>query len=611
MTYKSKGCFVLVFLCFSFCFTFCQNKKLVDSLIIEYYSGSYEEDELDILTKIVSEETNPDKQLEFSELLISKASIDSSFSYLYTGYLQKGNSHYYKGNNAEALNSYFKSLKYANRTNDERGIASLMISIADTYNVMDNSNNAEIYYNKGIRQLRKINDSVKIATALLNAGDYYFNSGKLDSSLAYTKESEIIFLKINHPIGQAYSLGNKGMIYAQQNKDILAEQSINAAITILEELQDYYPISVYFTYMSDIYMRNNNFQLALNYAKRSLDLATTYGLKEQISEANLKLSELHDMQGDQILSYKYYKEHIVYRDSVKNLKSVQEMANLRTDYEVSQNQIKADYEISQKQIEVNLLNEQKKSQRIAVIAISIALILIGIVAFGLFRRNKFIQRTKRIIEEEKERSDKLLLNILPRETAQELKEKGKVKAKKHDSVSVLFSDFKGFTSYSENLSPEDLVETVDFYFSKFDQIIERHGLEKIKTIGDAYMCVGGLENSKENHAQNAVNAAFEIASFVEKTKNDMSASGLTFDIRIGINSGPVVAGVVGTKKFAYDIWGDTVNIASRMESASEPGKVNISDTTFKKIKDKWTCEYRGEIQVKNKGAMKMYFVNSH
>jgi len=205
------------------------------------------------LTKIVSEETNPDRQLEFSELLISKASIDSSFNYLYTGYLQKGNAHYYKGNNAEALDSYFKSLEYANRTNDERGIGSLMISIADTYNVMDNSNNAQIYYNKGIQQLRKVNDSVKIATALLNAGDYYFNSGKLDSALIYTKESEVIFRKINHAIGQAYSLGNKGMIYAEQNKDILAEQNINAAIAILEELQDYYPISVYFTYMSDIY----------------------------------------------------------------------------------------------------------------------------------------------------------------------------------------------------------------------------------------------------------------------------------------------------------------------------------------------------------------------
>jgi adenylate cyclase len=323
----------------------------------------------------------------------------------------------------------------------------------------------------------------------------------------------------------------------------------------------------------------------------------------------LKLSELYDRKGNQVLSYKYYKDHITFRDSVKNLESVQEMADLRTNYEVSQNQIKADYEISQKQIEVNLLNKQKKTQRIAVIASAIALLLIGLLAIALFRRNKFIEITQKVIEEEKDRSDNLLLNILPEETAKELKDNGKVKAKKYNAVSVLFSDFKGFTSYSKNLSPEALVETINFYFSKFDEIIEKYGLEKIKTIGDAYMCAGGLNYNNEDHSQKMLLAAFEIAAFVEKTKQDETASKLNFDIRIGINTGPVVAGVVGTKKFAYDIWGDTVNVASRMESMSEPGRINISENTYKIIKNTWACEYRGEIEAKNRGAMKMYFVN--
>ncbi len=229
-------------------------------------------------------------------------------------------------------------------------------------------------------------------------------------------------------------------------------------------------------------------------------------------------------------------------------------------------------------------------------------------AIGLYRRNTFIRKTKQIIEEEKERSDALLLNILPEETALELKEKGKVKAKKYDSVTVLFTDFKGFTSYSEKLSPEALVETIDFYFSKFDAIIEKYGLEKIKTIGDAYMCAGGLHDEETDHASRMVMAAMEIASFVEETKNDVVASELTFDIRIGLNSGPVVAGVVGTHKFAYDIWGDAVNVASRMESMSEPGKINISEDTFALIKDEFNCEYRGEIEAKNRGSLKMYFV---
>jgi len=349
--------------------------------------------------------------------------------------------------------------------------------------------------------------------------------------------------------------------------------------------------------MSDIYVRKNDFPTALNYAQRSLALATQYGLKDQISDANLKLSELYEDAGDLATSYKYYKEHIVYRDSVKNIETVQQMANQRTNYEVSQ-----------KQTEVDLAEQREKNQRNMTIGTAIALLLIGIMAIGLYRRNNFIRKTKQIIEEEKERSDKLLLNILPEETALELKEKGKVKAKKYDAVTVLFSDFKGFTSYSEKLSPEALVETVDFYFSKFDAIIKKHGLEKIKTIGDAYMCAGGLHDNEKDHASRMVLAAMEIAAFVEETKNDMAASKLTFDIRIGINTGPVVAGVVGTNKFAYDIWGDAVNVASRMESNSEAGKINISENTYELIKDGYDCTFRGEIEVKNRGSLKMYFV---
>ena len=220
-----------------------------------------------------------------------------------------------------------------------------------------------------------------------------------------------------------------------------------------------------------------------------------------------------------------------------------------------------------------------------------------------------MKKTNTIIAYEKQLSDDLLRNILPEKTAEELKEHGEVKAQKFDLVSVLFTDFKGFTSYSTNLSPEVLVETIGFYFSKFDAIIEKHGLEKIKTIGDAYMCAGGLPFPTDDHAENMVKAAMEIAEFVAETKKNVKATEMNFDVRIGINTGPVVAGVVGAKKFAYDIWGDTVNIASRMESNSEPGKINISENTYALIKDQFDCEYRGELDVKNKGVMKMYFVN--
>ena len=203
----------------------------------------------------------------------------------------------------------------------------------------------------------------------------------------------------------------------------------------------------------------------------------------------------------------------------------------------------------------------------------------------------------------------MLLNILPEQTAEELKDKGKVQAKRFDSVSVMFTDFKGFTAYSDKLSPEELVDSIDFYYSKFDDIIEKHGLEKIKTVGDAYMCAGGLPFPTPDHPVKMLEAALEIAEFVKESKKLDPDDMTRFDIRIGINTGPVVAGVVGNKKFAYDIWGDTVNIASRMESNSEPGKINISENTYQLIKDQFKCTYRGEIEAKNKGMMKMYFVD--
>jgi class 3 adenylate cyclase len=264
-------------------------------------------------------------------------------------------------------------------------------------------------------------------------------------------------------------------------------------------------------------------------------------------------------------------------------------------------------DLLEKDSQIQKLKEKKQQNIIYATAISLVLILI--ITIGFYRRYKFIKKTNGIIEEEKNRSNQLLLNILPEETALELKRSGKVQAKKFDSVTVLFADFEGFTKYSENLAPEKLVESIDFYFSKFDTIMDKYNLEKIKTVGDAYMCAGGLPFPTKDHAHKIVLAALEIVQFVEDSKNVNSENQTRFEIRIGINTGPIVAGVVGIKKFSYDIWGDTVNIASRMESNSEAGKINISAFTYNIIKNDFDCKYRGEFEVKNKGKMKMYFVN--
>jgi class 3 adenylate cyclase len=227
----------------------------------------------------------------------------------------------------------------------------------------------------------------------------------------------------------------------------------------------------------------------------------------------------------------------------------------------------------------------------------------------LGRAHKQVEERTEELVIEKKKSDELLLNILPADTANELKATGTAKAKNYKSVTVLFADFKGFTSISEKLSPEKLVNELNYFFSEFDRITQKYNLEKIKTIGDAYMCAGGLPNTNETHAKDVVAAAQEMMAVINKYVTENLNNNTLYEIRIGINTGPVVAGIVGLKKFAYDIWGDTVNIASRMETCSEPGFINISGTTYELVKDKFTCTYRGKIHAKNKGEIDMYFVN--
>jgi class 3 adenylate cyclase len=213
------------------------------------------------------------------------------------------------------------------------------------------------------------------------------------------------------------------------------------------------------------------------------------------------------------------------------------------------------------------------------------------------------------LEAEKRRSEQLLLNILPLEVADELKNRGKVEPVNYESVSVLFTDFKGFTQLSEQLTPKELVDELDYCFSYFDEIIEKHNLEKLKTIGDSYMAAGGIPTLNTTHAIDTVLAALEIQAFMQQRQEQkMRNNSPYWEIRIGIHSGPLMAGVIGQKKFAYDVWGDTVNTASRMESSGVAGKINISQSTFELIKNYFECDYRGKLPAKNKGELDMYLV---
>ena len=261
--------------------------------------------------------------------------------------------------------------------------------------------------------------------------------------------------------------------------------------------------------------------------------------------------------------------------------------------------------------EAELSSQQAEALRNILALVVVFSLIISLLFYLRFRAKKRtaneLLRSKAIIEAEQERSNRLLLNILPAAIAEELKVKNKVAAQKYDQATVMFVDFAGFTNLSEILSPERLVEELDFCFSNFDRIIGQYRVEKIKTIGDAYLCASGLSDHNDDPA-NIIRAALEIQDFLLDLKAKRLNQGLPyFEARIGIHTGPVVAGVVGETKFAYDIWGDTVNIAARMEQSCEIGQVNVSDDTFDRARYQFEWQYRGKIAAKNKGMLDMHY----
>ncbi len=381
-----------------------------------------------------------------------------------------------------------------------------------------------------------------------------------------------------------------------QNKLDSAEYNIQQSAAIKDSTN--LMTNSYFGYLTPGYfhalikLRQNKYDEAIGLLKSEIQELFKVNLRPLVLRNYLLLNNAYKLSGD-----------------FKNA------TNILEQYITLQSQIIADenksrsasYETEQK---INILNIQQERQQVEIDRQKLIknLIASGLVLVFLFSIITLVQRNR--ISKEKNRSDNLLLNILPLETAEELKSKGSADAKHYDEVTVMFTDFKNFTQATEKLSASELVKEIHHCYSRFDEIITKYNLEKIKTIGDSYMCAGGLPVPNNTNAIDTVNAALEMQQFFSQHLVANSLLGNAgVGLRIGCHTGPVVAGIVGIKKFAYDIWGDTVNIASRMESSGEAGKVNISGETYNRVKGQFKCIHRGKILAKNKGDVDMYFID--
>ncbi len=490
----------------------------------------------------------------------------------------------------------------------------------------------------------------------LRIGDFYAGDTDWKTAGKYYKYAYSYTKKKNKTVGAraAFKMGISLKRMAESGKYSLDEEQqfyedayswLKKAVNLYasSRLNGSYEYVQALTELGDIQFYRGENQRSVNNLKTALALAQ----KNKFFDLAFRISKLLKMDYESLKDpagmayyqsiYDYYNDYFITKDSViRQFKAIQE---LEVQKEEQEKDLKAKEEIIQErqnqldqQLEIARLNRerilaQERMQRYMywVIGIILVLLIIAVIFYAYMRRakkkleskNREILRQQRMLErrqeelrKEKEKSDKLLLNILPKPVAEELKKTGRVKPRHYRHVTVLFSDFKGFTDYASKMPAPKMISELETCFTAFDKIIAKYNLEKIKTIGDGYMCAGGVPLVNNTNPLDAANAALEMVDFMKRRRQQkMLRNEPYFEIRIGINTGPVIAGVVGKDKFAYDIWGDTVNLASRLESGGEEWRVNISKTTYNHIFDKFYFTYRGKIEVKNKGLVEMYFLD--
>jgi class 3 adenylate cyclase/Tfp pilus assembly protein PilF len=596
--------------------------------------------------------SNPDKALVLSDTLFEFSKKSGKKKVMASALNMKGLAFYNKGDYLKAIHDHEGSLKIQNEIGNDYGAATSLNNIGMTYQSQGNYINGLKYYQESLKKYKEIGNNYGIALVLGNIGNIYNSLSDFINAMDYQQKSLVIREKIGDKRGIANTLNNVGIIHSQQGDYLKALDYYQRSLKIRESIGDQMGIATSLKNISGIiYYNQSNYIDALDYQKRSLKIFQEMGSKDQMANSlnqigtiyfeqryynkaidnckkGLRISEeLNDIieqnksceclyntykaLGNGNKALVYHEQMLVLNDSLKTEETAKKLQRMEfTKLVLADSLVQVQKNLKVEMAHQTEVRKKDKNKNIALGAGIFFLLLAG----GFYSRWRYVKKSKTVIEKEKDRSDNLLLNILPAEIAEELKEKGSADARDFDLVSILFSDFKGFTQVSEKLSAKELIAEINHCFMAFDHICEKHGIEKIKTIGDAYMAAGGLPVPSKDSIKNTVLAALDMQSFISNLiieKDELNE--MSFKMRLGIHTGPVVAGIVGVKKFQYDIWGDTVNTASRMESSGEIGKVNISEGTYALLKDdpEFNFESRGKIEAKGKGEMEMYFVETN
>ena len=517
------------------------------------------------------------------------------------------------GDLPKALEQLQRSLRIDTGLGNKEGLAGTYNNIGNIHTELGDLPKALDHYMRSAALYEELDQTKGRAQALMNLGVTHLEMGEREKALDEFQESLALYRVMGRKLETGMALNNLGRTYGRLDRRKEARNALDSALVIFTELGSKRQMARSRYYIGDLLLQEGRDREAVAQCKVGLALAHEAGLALQRKECSECLMLAYERLGELPNAFRAQKEFMQVGDSLEELNNSEEVMRLEMlrrfqDKQIADSLVTVRERYDEQLAYEKQLGSEREQRNFFLFSGMGVLVLAG----GLWGRLRYTRRSRAAIQKEKDRSDDLLHNILPEEVALELKTKGHTDAKHFDQVTILFSDFKGFTQVSEQLSPAELVEELNVCFKAFDAIMETYRVEKIKTIGDAYMAAGGVPDARDGSVKDTVLAALAMQAFMVDRFISRGKQGLpAFQMRVGIHTGPVVAGVVGTKKFQYDIWGDTVNTASRMESSGEVDKVNLSADTYALLQDvvEFAFVPRGNVAAKGKGALEMFFVH--
>ncbi len=511
-----------------------------------------------------------------------------------------------------ALKHLQQSLRIDLELDNKEGLAGTYNNIGNIHTELQDLQKALEHYAKSAALAEVLDSDKGRAQALMNLGATHLAMGERIVALDEFKRSLQLYRKLGRKLETGMAFNNLGRCYTELGRHAEAHAALDSAQVLFDALQNKRLLARNLYYRGSLHLQLRDARSARNACETGVALARAAGLDQQRKECSECLMLAYEQLGDLPMAFRAQKEFLQVSDSLDALNNGREVLRMDLQRQFQDRQIADSLSNARQRYERDLAYQRElgrqREQRNLSLFIGGAVLL---TALGLWNRLRYTRRSRALVQRERDRSDELLNNILPEEVAAELKLKGHAETKSFGEVTILFTDFQGFTQVSERLTPAELVEELNECFKAFDAIVDARGVEKIKTIGDAYMAAGGVPEPRADAAARTVMAALDMQEFMRARHDRRTAQGLpAFRMRAGLHTGPVVAGIVGIRKFAYDIWGDSVNTASRMESSGAVDEVNVSSTTRDALGTTpgLLFEARGRVQAKGKGELEMFFV---